>query len=103
MRVEVPTQILKTHSEFSEVCDPDSEFSFHPWLASEIRKRIGGSVAFLKASEWACEDNACPVNETWIEVFTEDRGKLLKTIRISRKKHLISKLDLKLSFEKQGL
>ncbi|EQA36037.1 hypothetical protein LEP1GSC047_0471 [Leptospira inadai serovar Lyme str. 10] len=57
----------------------------------------------LKAIEWACEDHSCPIIETWIEVFTKDRGKLLKTIRISRKKHLISKLDLKLSFEKQGL
>ncbi|EQA46613.1 hypothetical protein LEP1GSC050_0300 [Leptospira broomii serovar Hurstbridge str. 5399] len=101
--VEVPTKILETHAEFSEICYPNSEFSFHPWLASEIRKRIGGSVASLRAIEWACEDHSCPINETWIEVFAEDQGQLLKTIRISRKKHLINKLDLKLSFEKQGL
>ncbi|TGK09090.1 hypothetical protein EHO60_12590 [Leptospira fletcheri] len=91
------------HDEFTEVCGPGSEFSFHPWLASEIRKRIAEHETSLQVREYSCEDSSCPVNETWIEVYDRDLRRHLKTIRISRKKNLISKLDVSLSFQKQGI
>lgn len=91
------------HVEFREVCEPGSEFSFHPWLASEIRKRLGDVGASLRVQEYSCEDSSCPVNETWIEVYDPDLRRHLKTIRFSRKKNLINKLDVSLSFKKQGI
>ncbi|PJZ48670.1 hypothetical protein [Leptospira saintgironsiae] len=99
--VEVTTNPV--HSEYQDESEPGTEFPFHPWLASKIREKLGREDLRLRLSEISCEEVACPVMETRIEVVDTTSGKTTTLLRFGRKKEQINKLDLQLSFQKMQI
>ncbi|PJZ70927.1 hypothetical protein CH373_07040 [Leptospira perolatii] len=82
---------------------PGSEFSFHPWLASALRQKFEMPDSILRVREESCVDLSCPINETWVEIFPTSLSESVMTIRFSRKKEFISKIDFRLSVDRQKM
>lgn len=75
---------------FKEVVH-DGEFSFHPYLASALRKKFSLSINdVLVVYEKTCQTSDCPLVETIVEFTKEKKYR----VRFPRKKEHINKLDL---------
>lgn len=75
---------------FQEVLK-EGEFSFHPFLASALRKKfLLNANDILVIHEKKCNNSDCPIVETIIE-FTKDKK---YKVRFFRRKEQINKADI---------
>lgn len=76
-------------------------FSFHPNLSKWLLEytNIPDNVE-IKVQELSCGDVNCPTAET-LFVWSENDKSEMNQFRISRKKEQISKMDVKLSWDRR--
>jgi hypothetical protein len=90
-----------SHQEiYDKKFPPGSDFEFHPKLREWLKQYWGLSdLESVAIKELGCDDNSCPVMETYIEATDPKFAK--RTLKLGKAKHLVTKMDVYFSIEAQ--
>jgi hypothetical protein len=87
---------------YSEKFSPTDEIAFHSKLREWLVKYWDLlPTESILVQERGCDDNSCPVMETYL-IAENEWKEMTRSLKLGKAKHLIAKQDIVFSVDKQG-